>query len=137
MLICLFWYTYIPFSLKDSLNYTAVYNFLSFHIYNLKSHNDFFFFLHLYCHFLSMPVTTSFSISVSLLIFCCIHLFVVLLKFCMYLLSYTICLPISDLFPLSQCPPSPSMYYKWQILIVFLHLGSIPLYIYTTPSLCI
>ena len=53
------------------------------------------------------------------------------------MISYSISLPLSDLFHLAQCLPSPSMLLQMAKLHSFLWLSSIPLYIHTTSSLSI
>ena len=47
------------------------------------------------------------------------------------MISYSICLSLSDLFHLAQCPPSLSMLLQMAKFHYFLWLSSIPLYIYT------
>ena len=47
------------------------------------------------------------------------------------MISFSICLSLSDFFHLAQCPPSPSMLLQMaRNLVPFLWLSSIPLYIY-------
>ena len=79
------------------------------------------------------PITTSlFSESVNLLLFCYTRQFVVFFRFCTYVISYSICLSLSDSFTQHNTLQVFPRYCKWQNFLSCLWLSSTPLCIYTT-----